>query len=132
MLGNPRPAMGDTSSTVPDPPWFAKPRLPKIPAITTINDHRQTIELPYMRYALIDDELMLLGTTDRTGAVYGDYLRAFPMPNLLLHLCLILVLRSHYVAYLSSPYLICMTGPFVSVYRTYLGSCTRLGPFAIY
>ena len=81
-LGNPRPAMGDTGSTVPDPPWFAKPRLPEIPTITAVDDHGQTIELPYMRYALIDDEPMLLGTTDRTGAVYGDYLRAFPMPNL--------------------------------------------------
>ena len=50
----------------------------------------------------------------------------------MLRLCLILVLHSHYVTHLSSSYLICTTGPFVSVYRTYLGSCTRLGPFAIY
>ena len=45
----------------------------------------------------------------------------------MLRLCLILVLRSHYVTHLSFPYLICTTGPFVSVYRTYLGSCPHLG-----
>ena len=49
-----------------------------------------------------------------------------PHLHLLLCLCLILVLHSHYVTHLSSPYLICTTGPFVSVYRTYLGSCPHL------
>ena len=52
--------------------------------------------------------------------------------DILLRLCLILVLCSHYVTHLSSSYLICTTGPFVSVYRTYLGSCPHLGLFSIY
>jgi hypothetical protein len=70
---------------VPDPPWFLKPRLPNMPAITAVNQYGQTIELPYMWYALMDEEPMLLGMDRKDGEVYGEYLQAIPMPSMQLH-----------------------------------------------
>jgi len=74
--------MGDSASEVPEPPWFAKPGALNVPTVMAVNEQGQNIELPYIHYALIDNEPMLLGTTGKNGEVYGDYLRAFPMPRL--------------------------------------------------
>ena len=79
-LGNPEitagdPTMPDTDShEPPDPPWFAKPNHPDIPCVEATNTKGHTVELPYIRYALIDEEPMLLGTTGKGEAVYGEYL----------------------------------------------------------
>jgi hypothetical protein len=81
-LGPYPPAMGDNSSKVPDPPWFLKPDLPHIPKVTAVNEHGQTITLPYIRYALIDYEPMLLGTAPGEDGIYADYLRAHPITTL--------------------------------------------------
>ena len=81
-LGYPNLHMGDSISQVPDPPWFAKPKLPTIPKVFAVDKYGQKQELPYIRYALIDNEPMLLGTTGKNEGVYGDYLRAMPMPDL--------------------------------------------------
>jgi hypothetical protein len=67
---------------VPDPPWFAKLTIPTIPNVSAITADGTTIDLPYIRYALIDNELMLLGTAGWGQDVYGDYLRALPAPVL--------------------------------------------------
>jgi hypothetical protein len=56
-----------------------------MPAITAVNQQGQTIELPYMWYALMDKEPMLLGTDKKGGDVYGEYLQATPMHNMQLH-----------------------------------------------
>jgi hypothetical protein len=45
-----------------------------MPAITAVNQYGQTIELPYMQYALIDKKPMLLGTDRKGGEVYRKYL----------------------------------------------------------
>ena len=62
----------EDSGEVPDPPWFPKPNLPDIPALTVNGPQGQLIELPYMRYALIDEQPMLLGTDKKNGAIYGE------------------------------------------------------------
>jgi hypothetical protein len=56
-----------------------------MPAVTAVNQQGQTIELPYMRYALMDEEPMLLGTDRKGGDVYGEYLQAIPMRDMQLH-----------------------------------------------
>ena len=84
-MGSPFALTSHNSEQVLDPPWFLKPRLPEMPAITAVNQHEQTIELPYMRYALIDKEPMLLGTNRKGGKVYGEYLQAVPMLGMWLH-----------------------------------------------
>jgi hypothetical protein len=56
-----------------------------MPAITAVNQQGQTIELPYMWYALMDEEPMLLGTDKKGGDVYREYLQATPMRDMQLH-----------------------------------------------
>jgi hypothetical protein len=84
-MGSPFSLTSHHSKQVPDPPWFLKLWLPNMPAITTVNQHGQAIELPYMQYALIDEEPMLLGTDRKDREVYGEYLQATPMPSIQLH-----------------------------------------------
>jgi hypothetical protein len=84
-MGSPFSPTSHHSKQIPDPPWFLKPQLPDMPAITTVNQQGQTIELPYMRYALMDEEPMLLGTDKKGGDVYREYLQATPMPDMQLH-----------------------------------------------
>ncbi len=81
-LGRPDMVMGDNADKVPNPPWFTKPTFPTIPVISAVNEYSQTVELPYIRYTIIDNEPMLLGTQKKNGEVYRDYLKAFPMPTL--------------------------------------------------
>ena len=73
-LGYPDLHMGDSVSQIPDPPWFAKPKLPTIPEVFAVDKHGQKQKLPHIRYALIDNEPMLLGTTGKDEGVYGDFL----------------------------------------------------------
>ena len=44
--------------------------------------HRRQYELPYMRYGLVKNKPLLLGTSGRNQQIYDDHLRAFPMPVL--------------------------------------------------
>ena len=74
--------MGDASGGPPNPPWFAKPSTSGIPIIMGQDSHGRQFELPYMRYGLVENEPLLLGTSGRNQQIYGDHLRAFPMPNL--------------------------------------------------
>jgi hypothetical protein len=75
--------MGENNNQeAPDPPWFTKPITPNIPTLTTTNQFGQNIELPYLRYGLIEGEPYLLGTTERSRGVYGEPLKAFPMEQL--------------------------------------------------
>jgi hypothetical protein len=71
-----------SNSEAPNPLWFAKPDIPTIPIVLTINTNWETIELPYIRYALINNEPMLLGTKKRAEEVFGDYLCAGPKHHL--------------------------------------------------
>ena len=84
-MGSPFSPTSHHSEQILDPPWFLKPRLPDMPAVTAVNQQGQTIELPYMRYALMDEEPMLLGTDKKGGDVYGEYLQATPMRDMQLH-----------------------------------------------
>jgi hypothetical protein len=47
-MGSPFSPTSHHSEQVPDPPWFLKPQLPEMPAVTAVNQQGQTIELPYM------------------------------------------------------------------------------------
>jgi hypothetical protein len=69
----------DSNQEPPDLPWFVKPVALNIPTLTATNQFGQNIELPYLRYGLIEDEPYLLGTTGRSGGVYREPLKAFPM-----------------------------------------------------
>jgi hypothetical protein len=72
----------DSNQKAPDPPWFIKPIAPNIPSLATVNQFGQSVELPYLQYGLIDNEPYLLGTTGRSGEVYGEHLKAFLMSTL--------------------------------------------------
>jgi hypothetical protein len=66
--------IGPSNTEVPDPPWFAKPDIPSMPTVSTADANRETIELFYIRYALINNKPMLLGTKGRAEEIFGDYL----------------------------------------------------------
>jgi hypothetical protein len=72
----------NNNQEAPDPPWFIKPVAPNIPSLAAINQFGQTIELPYLQYGLINNKPFLLGTTGRSGEVYGEHLKAFLMSKL--------------------------------------------------
>ena len=79
-LGDLVPLMGNDGSLAPDPPWFAKPPAPMAPSVHGVDREGNSFELQYIRYALMDDEPMLLGTTGKDQEVFGEPLRAFPAP----------------------------------------------------
>jgi hypothetical protein len=81
-LHHPNFAIEPSNTKAPDPLWFAKPDIPLMPTVSTINANRETIELPYIRYALIDNKPMLLGRKKRAEKVFGDYLQAKPKYHL--------------------------------------------------
>jgi hypothetical protein len=78
---------GNSDQEASDPPWFTKPIASNVPTLTAINQFGQNIELPYLRYGLIEDEPYLLGTTGRSGGVYREPLKAFPMEQLPFETC---------------------------------------------
>ena len=71
--------MGDANTGPPDPPWFTKPINLEVPSIFGLDEQGQPFELPYMRYGLVENEPMLLGTNRKNQNVWGDRLWAFPM-----------------------------------------------------
>jgi hypothetical protein len=77
-LHHPNFVMGPSDAEAPDPPWFAKPDIPSMPMVSTVDANRETIELPYIIYNLIDNKSMLLGIKGRVEEVFGDYLCARP------------------------------------------------------
>ncbi|KAF8496375.1 hypothetical protein F5888DRAFT_1804070 [Russula emetica] len=80
--------MGGPSSVPPGPPWFPKAEAPLLPKIVANGPGRGEIELPFLRYALIDEEPMILGTTGHEQEVYGEKLLAgqAPIPSIPLHI----------------------------------------------
>jgi hypothetical protein len=50
--------------------------------VQAVNDEGETIELPFIHYALIDNSPMILGTAGKDCEVYGTFLKAIPNPNL--------------------------------------------------
>jgi hypothetical protein len=78
---------GNSNQEASDLPWFTKPIAPNVPTLTATNQFRQNIELPYLQYGLIKDKPYLLGTTGRSGGVYEEPLKAFPMEQLPFETC---------------------------------------------
>jgi hypothetical protein len=74
--------MANTNSDVPEPPWFEKPTFASIPNMDGVAPDGTIVKLPYMRYGLVDNEPMLLGTAGRNQAVYGEHMQAIPVPTL--------------------------------------------------
>ena len=66
----------------PPPPWFKRPDAPTMPHVVVENEQGGLMELPFIRYALLDDTPMILGTEGRKEAVYRHELKALPMPPL--------------------------------------------------
>jgi hypothetical protein len=74
--------MADTDSDASEPPWFEKPTFASIPNMDGVVPDSTIVKLPYMRYGLVDNKLMLLGTAGRNQAVYGECMQAIPAPTL--------------------------------------------------
>ncbi len=72
-------AMG-AGPAVPPPPWFKWPDAPTIPQVIIENKQRGLVELPFMRYALLDNAPMILGTEGWEEVVYRHELKALPVP----------------------------------------------------
>ena len=79
-LVHPDLTMGGSGPVAPPPPWFKAPEHPSLPKVTALDKHNHLINLPYLRYALIDDEPMIVGTTQDHGPVYGEELKAQEAP----------------------------------------------------
>jgi hypothetical protein len=72
--------MGTNDSLAPDPPWFPKPPPPHAPEVHGVDKEGRHVNLPYIRYALMDDDPVLLGVAGRDQEIFGEPLRAFPAP----------------------------------------------------
>jgi len=66
----------------PNPPWFKRPEVPFIPKLEAEDENGRTFELPYLRFALSDDEPVMLGTTERDAPVYRGEIKAVPAPHI--------------------------------------------------
>jgi len=65
----------------PNPPWFKRPEIPFIPKLEAEDENGRTFELPYLRFALSNDEPVILGTTERDAPVYQGEIKAMPAPH---------------------------------------------------
>ncbi len=66
----------------PPPPSFKCPDVPTVPQVMVENEQGGLIELPFVRYALLDNAPIILGTEGCEEVVYGCELKALPMPPL--------------------------------------------------
>ena len=66
----------------PPPPWFKHPNMPTILWVVVENKQEGLVELPFVRYALLDNTLMILGTKGCEEAIYGHKLKVLPAPPL--------------------------------------------------
>jgi hypothetical protein len=78
---------GNSDQEAPDLSWFTKPIALNVPTLTVTNQFGQNIELSYLQYELIENEPYLLGTMGRSGEVYGEHLKAFPIQRLPFKAC---------------------------------------------
>ena len=79
-LGYPTYHMGTDSNNLPDPPWFPRPNTPFVPRLVALDENRDPIDLPYLRYILADDEPVLLRTQGCDQTVHHAELVAMPTP----------------------------------------------------
>src|SRR5712675_226859 len=68
------------SGLPPNPPWFKRTKAPLGPILEAKDAHGRPFELPYLRFALTDDEPVVLGTTERDAPVYVGEIKAMPAP----------------------------------------------------
>src|SRR5712672_1935446 len=64
----------------PNPPWFKRTKAPLVPLLEAKDANGRPFELPYLRFALTDDEPVVLGTTERDALVYVGEIKAKPAP----------------------------------------------------
>ena len=67
---------------VPPPPWFKCPNACTVLCIVIKNEQGGLVELLFVRYTLLDDTPMILGTEGCKEVVYRHELKALPMPPL--------------------------------------------------
>ena len=79
-LGYPTYHMGTDSDNPLDPPWFLRPDTPFVPRLVALDKNRDPIDLPYLQYALADNESVLLGTQGHDQTVHHTELVAMPTP----------------------------------------------------
>ena len=79
-LGYPTYHIGTDSDNLLDPPWFPRPDVPFVPRLVALDENRDPVDLPYLRYTLADDEPVLLGTQGCDQTVHHAELVAMPTP----------------------------------------------------
>ena len=72
--------MGTDSDNSLDPPWFPRPDMPFVPGLVALDKNRDPVDLPYLWYALTDDEPVLLGAQGHDQTVHHAELVAMPAP----------------------------------------------------
>src|SRR5258708_7777293 len=68
--------------TAPSPPWFKCPDTLTILRVVIKNKQGGLVELPFVKYALLDNTPMILGTKGCEEAIYGHKLKVLPAPPL--------------------------------------------------
>ncbi len=64
----------------PGPPWFKRATPSLIPKVVTKDNNGKLCELPYVRFALLDNQPMVLGTAGKGTTIFGQRLTASPAP----------------------------------------------------
>ena len=72
--------MGTDSDNPLDPLWFPRPDTPFVLRLVALDKNRDPVDLPYLQYALADDEPVLLGTQGHDQTVHHTELVAMPAP----------------------------------------------------
>src|SRR5712675_2048744 len=68
------------SGLPPNPPWFKRTKAPLGPILEAKDANGRPFELPYLRFALTDDEPVVLGTTEQDTPVYVGEIKALLAP----------------------------------------------------
>src|SRR5712675_832902 len=68
------------SGLPPNPPWFKRTKAPLGPILEAKDANGRPFELPYLCFALTDDEPVVLGTTEWDAPVYVGEIKAMPAP----------------------------------------------------
>ncbi len=64
----------------PGPPWFKHAAPSLIPKVVTKDNDGKLHKLPYVRFTLLDDQPMVLGTTGKGTTIFSQRLTASPAP----------------------------------------------------
>jgi hypothetical protein len=79
-FGYPEFHMDLPSGLLSNSPWFKRTKAPLVPILEAKDANGRLFKLPYLRFALTDDEPVVLRTTNRDAPVYVGEIKAMPAP----------------------------------------------------